>query len=192
MGGALEGPPQRCDSVPRMRGPLIVLVAASLLVAGCANLTVGPSSPRPNVLIAAEAAPAELVLDAAISDNFVIPATASVNQVPVRSWRQTLGAGYHSAFPSAGSSGRRLELLEAELSFSPAAVSRDGTAAVIASIRFKSRLLDSSGAEVAKLAGTVEAREVNVRPSEEGMTDNAKKAVEALYEKLAVELLQKS
>jgi hypothetical protein len=31
-----------------------------------------------------------------------------------------------------------------------------------------------------------------VTPSEQGMTDNAMKAVEALYEKLAAELLQKS
>jgi hypothetical protein len=168
----------------------MVLVAVSLLVPGCAKLAVGPSSPRPNVMVAPEAVPAELVLDPAIPDNFLIPSTASVNQVPVRSWRQTLDTGYHSAFPSPGTSGRRLQLIEAGLSFAPAAVSMRGTAAVIASIRFKARLVDSSGAEVAKLAGTVEAREANVSPSEQGMTDNAMKAVEALYEKLAAELLK--
>lgn len=166
------------------------MVAVSLLIPGCANLAVGPSSPRPNVMVGPEAVPAELVLDPAIPDNFVIPATASVNQVPVRSWRHTLDTGYHSAFPSPGSSGRRLQLLEAALSFAPAAVSMHGTAAVVASIRFKARLVDPSGAEVAKLAGTVEAREANVTPSEQGMTDNAMKAVEALYEKLAAELLK--
>jgi hypothetical protein len=175
-----------------MRGALLVVVAVSLLVPGCANLAVGPSSPRPNVMVGPEAVPADLVLDPAIPDKFVIPGTASVNQVPVRSWRQTLNTGYHSAFPSPGSAGRRLQLLEAGLSFAPAAVSTYGTAAVIASIRFKARLVDSSGAEVARLAGTVEAREANVSPSERGMTDNAMKAVEALYEKLATELLQKS
>jgi hypothetical protein len=172
-----------------MRAALRVLVAVSLLVPGCANLTVGPSAPRPNVMVAAEDVPAGLVLDPAIPDNFVIPGTASVNQVPVHRWRQTLEIGYRSAFPSAGSSGRRLELLEVGLSFAPAAVSKYGTAAVIANIRFKARLVDSSGAEVAKLAGMVEAREANVSPSEQGMTDNAMKAVEALYEKLATELL---
>lgn len=172
-----------------MRAALRVLVAVSLSIPGCANLTVGPSAPRPNVMVAAEDVPAGLVMDAAILDNFVIPGTASVNQVPVHSWRQTLETGYRSAFPSAGSSGRRLELLEAAPSFAPAAVSMNGTAAVIASIRFKARLLDSSGAELAKLAGTVTAREANVSPSERGMTDNAMKAVEALYEKLATELL---
>ncbi len=138
------------DSVPRMRVALCVLVAASLLVPGCANLAVGPSSPRPNVMVGPEVVPADLVLDPAIPDNFVIPATASVNQVPVRSWRQTLNTGYHSAFPLPGSSGRQMQLLAAELSFAPAAVSMHGTAAVVASIRFKARLVDSSGAEVGK------------------------------------------
>lgn len=174
-----------------MRAALRVLVAVSWLFPGCGSLAVGPSAPRPNVMVAAEDAPAGFVLNAAIPDSFVIPATASVNQVPVRNWRQTLNTGYHSAFPSAGSSGHRLELLEAGLEFAPVAVSRNGTAAVIASIRFKARLLDSSGAEVATLAGTVTAREANVSPSELGMTDNAKKAVEALYEKLAAELLHR-
>jgi hypothetical protein len=169
----------------------IVIVAISLLAVGCGKLAVGPSAPHPNVMVAADAAPAGLVLGAAIADNYTIPKTASVNAVPVKGWRQTLDAGYRSAFPAAGGSGRRVELLEAELGFAPAAVSMAGTAAVIASIRFKARLLDPTGGELAALAGTVEAREANVSPSEQGMTDNAKKAVEALYEKLAKELLAK-
>jgi len=142
-------------------------------------------------MVAPENAPVGIVLGPAIQDNFVIPGTASVNQVPVRSWRQTLDVGYRSAFPTAASSGRRLELIEAALSFVPAAVSLQGTAAVVATIRFKARLIDASGGEVAALAGTVEAREANVAPSEAGMTDNAMKAVESLYEKLASDLLSK-
>jgi hypothetical protein len=66
-----------------------------------------------------------------------------------------------------------------------------GTVAVVATIRFKARLLDASGKELALLAGTVTARESNVSPSEAGMTDNASKAVEALYEVLTTELLAK-
>jgi hypothetical protein len=142
-------------------------------------------------MVAPENTPAGVVLGSAIQDNFVIPGTASVGQVPVRSWRQTLELGYRSAFPVVGGSGRRIEIIEAALSFAPAAVSKQGTAAVVASIRFKARMLDASGGELAALAGTVEAREANVSPSEQGMTDNAMKAVEALYEKLASDLLPK-
>jgi hypothetical protein len=103
-----------------------------------------------------------------------------------------LTAGYQSAFPGAGGPGRQLELLSAELSFGPAAVSQAGTVAVVAMIRFKARVVDASGNELASFAGTVQAREANTSTSEDGMTDNAAKAVEALYETLARELLSRS
>jgi hypothetical protein len=173
-----------------MRPFAALAIAFATFIAGCANLTVGPSSPRPNVVVAPDKTPAALVLASAIAGDFVIPATASVNAVPVHGWRQTLEAGFHTAFPSS-SNGRKLELLQAELTFSPAAVSEVGTAAVFATIRFKARVLDSSDKELGVLAGTVKAREANVSPSEAGMTENASKAVEALYEMLTAELLAK-
>jgi len=181
----------------RFLGGFVVLAAAAL-AAGCFSpmhaaplLGVGLGAPRPNVMVAPDKTPAALVLAAGIADSFVIQATGSVHEVPVRAWRQTLEAGFHSAFPS-GSAERKLELLNADLAFSPAAVSHGATAAVVATIRFKARVLDASDKPLAAIAGTVEAREAAVTPSEAAMTDNASKAVEALYEKLTAELLAKN
>jgi len=169
---------------------LLAALACSLFVSACWNLSVGPSSPRPNILLTADKTPARLVMGPAVKNEFTIPDTASVNEVPVRGWRVTLEYGFRNAFPQA-TSGRTLELIEAELSFGPAAVGRGGTAAVVGAIRFKARVLDASGAEVGALAGTATAREANTSASEEGMTRNAQLAVEALYEKVAAELLIK-
>jgi hypothetical protein len=144
------------------------------------------------VIVAPEKLPAAIVLDPAIRDEFVIPGTGSVRQVTVRSWRTTLTAGYQSAFLTAGSSGRRLLLLKADLSFGPAAVSSAGTAAVFAAIRYQAKLLDSSGNELGAIAGNAQAREANTSVREAAMTDNASKAVEALYEALAADLLSKN
>lgn len=172
---------------------LAFAVGASLL--GCADLTVGPSTPRPNVLVAQRLAPTSLVLGPAIKDEFLVPATRSVSEVPVQSWRQTLTSGFRNAFPAArGEPGRRLELLEAELSFGPAAVSPqmfDRTTAVYGTIRFKARLLSASGEEEATIAGTVHSREANVSATPEGMTESAMNVVEALYERLATDLLSR-
>ena len=169
---------------------LMLVVVVGLVATGCGHLAVGPASPRPNVIVAPEKAPVSLVLAPTVPDDFVIPDSGSVNEVPVKSWRQTLTAGFQSAFPRGGV-GRRLEILQAELSFGPAAVGRGGTAAVIAQIRFKARLFDETGNEIGALAGTSHAREANVSASEAGMTDNATKAVESLYEVLATELIAK-
>jgi hypothetical protein len=178
-----------------MRNALPFIAAMALFGTGCVPLTVGPGSPRPNVIVAAEKLPASLVLDPAILDDFVIPSTGSGSEVTVRSWRTTLTAGYQSAFPTPGTSGRQLVLLKAELSFAPAAVSgggRGGTAAVIAAVRYQAKLLDSSGNELGAIAGNAQAREPNINLREPGMTDNASKAVDALYEALVVDLLSKN
>jgi hypothetical protein len=143
-------------------------------------------------MVAPEKAPVALVLSPAVQDDYVIPSTGSIRDVPVKSWRTTLTSGFQSAFPATGGSGRRLELLEASLSFAPAAVSMNGTAAVVAQIRFKARLFDATGTEVGSLAGTAQAREANTSATEGGMTTNAAKAVEAMYEGLAVELFSKT
>jgi hypothetical protein len=168
----------------------LLLAACSLTLVACWHLAVGPSSPRPNVVIAQGKAPSALVLAPAIADDFVIAKTGSVNEVPVRGWRHTLESGFKSAFPTPGD-GRKLELMEAELSFAPAAVGMGGTAAVWAQIRFKARAVDASGNELGVLAGTVKAKEANVSATEAGMTENASKAVESLFEVLTAELLSK-
>jgi hypothetical protein len=172
-----------------------LFLAPAVVLTGClmgmgSNLGVEPASPRPNVLVAADKTPSALILAPGITDDFVIPPTGSVHQVPVHGWRQTLDAGFHSAFP-AGGSGRKLELMEAELAFSPAAVGMGGTRAVVATIRFKARLLDASGSELGVVAGTAAAKEADVSPTVPAMTDNAAKAVESLYEGLTAELLAK-
>ena len=133
-----------------------------------------------------------LVLGADVKDEFIIPETGSVDEVTVRGWRGTLESGFRNAYPVAGASGRKLELLTAELSFAPAVLSLRGTLAVLAQIRFKARLLDKSGTELGALAGLVEAREVNTVSTVTSLTDNAAKAVEALYEKLNVDLATKN
>ncbi len=171
-------------------------LTAVLGLAACADLTVGASSPQPNVMVAQKMAPTSLVLGSAIKDDFVIPATRSVSEVPVHAWRETLTAGFRNAFPAArGEPGRRLELIEADLSFAPAAVSPqmfDRTTAVYATIRFKARVLDAGGEEQYAIAGTVHSREANVAATQDGMTENAMKVVEALYEKLSSELLSRA
>ncbi len=166
------------------------ILPLALLVAACGHLAVEPSSPHPNVMLPANKVPGTLVLAPEITENFTIAGNASVNEVPVRGWRSTLTAGFRNAFPSGAEGGPKLELIEANLSFAPAAVGSGGTAAVVATIRFKARVIDRTGERA--LAGTVRAREANTSASEAGMTDNASKAVEALYEALAGGLLQKS
>jgi hypothetical protein len=164
----------------------VSIFAATLGLAGCA-LSVGPSSPHPNVMINATDAPSALVLADNIQEIYVIPGTGSVNPVNVTGWRTTLEAGFHNAFPDgADSSGRKLEILEASLSFSPRAVGAAGTAAVSANIRFKARLVSASGEELGVLAATAQAPEAITNVS--GTTDNAAKAVEAMYEMLATKL----
>jgi len=174
------------------RACALALLASPL---GCADLTVGPSAPQPNILVPQKLAPASLVLGPAIKDDFLIPATRSVSEVPVQRWRQTLTTGFRNAFPAArGEPGRKLELIEAELSFGPAAVSPqmfDRTTAVYATIRFKARLLSAAGEEEAAIAGTVHSREANVSATTEGMTESAMKVVEALYERLATDLVSR-
>ncbi len=170
----------------------MVVVGILMVLPACGHLVVGPAVPRPNVMLAAVKVPAELVLAPTVPDAFVIPGTGSVNAVPVTGWRGTLDAGFKNAFASPGKDGRKLEILMAELSFGAAVVSGQfGTVAVTAAIRFKARLLDASGRELGALAGTAPARESNGSPTPAGMTDNAAKAVEALYETLAAELLAK-
>lgn len=170
----------------------LALLASPL---GCADSTVGPSAPQPNILVPQKLAPASLALGPAIKDEFLIPATRSVSEVPVQSWRQTLTTGFRNAFPAArGEPGRKLELIEAELSFGPAAVSPqmfDRTTAVYGTIRFKARLLSASGEEEAAIAGTVHSREANVSATTEGMTESAMKVVEALFERLATDLISR-
>jgi hypothetical protein len=142
-------------------------------------------------MLTQDKAPSVLVIMPPVPNDYVIPSNASVNEVPVHGWRTTLEYGFRNAFPAVTGSGRKLELYEAELSFAPAAVGMGGTAAVVAQIRFKARSLDPSGKELGVLAGTVRAREANTSASEQGMTSNASKAVEALYETLAAELFAK-
>jgi hypothetical protein len=173
----------------------LALLALFVPALGCADLTVGPSAPQPNILVPQKLAPASLVLGPAIQDDFLIPATRSVSEVPVQRWRQTLTTGFRNAFPAArGEPGRKLELIEAELSFGPAAVSPqmfDRTTAVYGTIRFKARLLSATGEEEAAIAGTVHSREANVSATTEGMTESAMKVVEALYERLATDLVSR-
>jgi hypothetical protein len=170
---------------------VFLLAICFVFLTGCWDLSVGPATPKPNVMLAQSQTPSQLVLASSIQDAFTIPSSGSVNSVPVSGWRSTLEYGFHSAFPTGSPDGRRLELLLAELAFGAAGVGMGGTAAVRASIRFKARLLDRSGGELAVLAGTAIARDANTSASPEGMTANASQAVEVLYEKLATDLLSK-
>jgi hypothetical protein len=172
-----------------MKHSLALAIAVSF-ASGCAQLAVGPANPRPNVMMAAGSAPAELRLDESVRDEYVIPGNGSIGEVPVTGWRNTLTRGFRNAFTASEASGPKLQLINADLSFSPAAVSGAGTTvAVTATIRFRARLVDASGAELGALAGTVHAREATASATPQGMTDNAAKAVEALYEELAAKLV---
>ncbi|HEX7604662.1 MAG TPA: hypothetical protein VF316_23750 [Polyangiaceae bacterium] len=169
---------------------LLLPFVLAALVAGCVPLTVGPSSPRPNVMVAADKTASKQVLGPLVQSEFVVPGNGSVDEVTVTGWRQTLDTGFRNAWPTSRPNGRTLEILDTELSFAPAAVTvRGGAVAVRAQIRYKARLLDGTGQEIGVAAGTVEAREAT--GSVNGMTDNAAKAVESLYEKLSTDLLAK-
>lgn len=167
-------------------------VGAAVALSACSPLAVGPASPRPNVMTASGKGPSELVLGPGVSDEFIIPGGGGIDEVPVRAWRGTLTTGFANAFRASTARGiRKLELVEAQLSFSPLAVdARHHVASVVATIRYKSRLVDGAGNETL-LAGTVHAREPDPSPTEAGMTDNASKAVEALFEELNEKLLAK-
>ena len=173
-----------------MKNLRATIAGMSLLVTACGPLKVGPATPRPNVVVAQANTPSVVLIAPGVPDQFVIPEANGIRSVNVRGWRGTLQAAFHNAFPSGGPNGRKLELVSVELSFAPAAVSAHyGVAAIIAQIRYKVRLLDASGQELGAAAGTVEAREASVSAKEEAMTNNAAKAVEALYEKVTAELL---
>ena len=65
---------------PRMKPSALLsacLLAMAFALAGCV-LNVGPSSPRPNVMIRASDAPTELTLAPNIQESYVIPRSASI------------------------------------------------------------------------------------------------------------------
>lgn len=153
---------------------------------------VGPLNPKPNVMVRPDIAPSRLVVDASVKDSFVISHPGAYLDVHVTGWRQSLQNGFGNAFPAGATSGRTLELLQANLSFAPAAASTWGVAAVVAMIRFKARLVDRTGTEVASLAGTAQARELlptPTGPADEALARNAAEAIEALYEQLSERLI---
>ncbi|MBK8168715.1 MAG: hypothetical protein IPK60_00040 [Sandaracinaceae bacterium] len=155
-------------------------------VAGCATARVRPVSPRPNLVIAADNAPAAIRFGAEVHDDFVIPGNSSIGEVRVDAWTWTLTEAFRNGFRRYQSSSRRISLDAADLSFSPASVNGiGGTVAVTATIRYRARLLDARGATLAETAGTVHARDVTTSAS--GLTDNAAQAVEAMFEALARE-----
>ncbi|HSC88523.1 MAG TPA: hypothetical protein VLC09_14675 [Polyangiaceae bacterium] len=167
-------------------GPSVAILALAASLAGCTP-KVGVGSPKPNVALSGDKAPAELELDAAVPDAFTTPKT-SVTAVEVTGWRTTLTNGFQAAFGGATSS-YKLHIVMAELSFAPAAVSSGGGVhAVRAQVRYKVRIVGSDGAELGVATGTVEAREANAVASEEAMTANASQAVEAMYETISAQL----
>jgi hypothetical protein len=102
----------------------------------------------------------------------------------VSGWRTTLTQAFANGFKG-GSVDRVLVLREAELTFGPAAIGPQGTAAVRARIRFKSSIADASGKEVIRISGDVIARDAATTPTLEAMTANASQATEAMYEQIA-------
>lgn len=168
---------------------------AYLMVAGCGlmlgELRVDPASPHPNIDLTAAQAPHTLELDPGIVDSFVVPKTDSVNDVPVSGWRTTLMRGFASGFKDS-SSNRSLRLRDLQLSFSPVALGPGGTAAVRATIRFKASVLDENGEEVERESGEVSARDAATRPTPEAITANASQAVEAMYEAIAVKIVEEA
>jgi hypothetical protein len=167
-----------------------------LIVAGCgsmlgAELRVDPASPHPNIDLLPTQMPHTLELDPSIMDAFVVPKTDAVNEVPVSGWRSTLMRGFTSGFIG-GSSHRSLRLRDLQLSFSPVALGPGGTAAVRATIRFKASVLDENGEEVERESGEVSARDAATRPTPEAITANASQAVEAMYEAIAVKIVEEA
>jgi hypothetical protein len=165
--------------------PIVAFVA--LCTGACGNLRVDPASPRPNVNISPDITPIKLTLDPEIPDNFVIPETPAVNQVPVNGWRGTLTAAFHNAFKG-GASDRVLILRVAALSFGPAVLSETGTEAVRARLRFKASVTNASGQELSRISGDVVSRDAATTASPEAMTASASQATEAMYEQIADKL----
>lgn len=162
------------------------LVTFMAFAVGC-RPEVRAGSPRPNVAIAGDQAPAELEIGQTVPNDFETPQT-SVASIKVHDWHTTLNNGFQSAFAGATSSSK-LQILLAELSFAPAAVtSTGGVRAVQAQIRYKVRVVDASGEEVGVATGTVSAREANSAGTDDAMTTNASLAVEAMYEAIASQI----
>ena len=172
-----------------MRNALLMIM---LFGVGCGTLSVGAGAPRPNVMVAVDKQPSTLVLDPGILDASEIPPIGAIPTVEVRDWRQSLTAGYQSAFPAGAPAGVTLVLLKAELSFAPASAGRHEVTTMQAMVRFQARLLDAAGNELGTLAGTALAPGATASFNERDLSANAATAVEALYERLATDLLSRS
>lgn len=165
----------------------VVAVVALLFLGGC-SVTVGRSASRPNIDLAKQQSSLGLVLEPEVKDQFSVvinsPETVHVNE-----WRGTLEDGFRAGFAAAFQMGSdatdlRIQLAEAELTYAPTAVGRNGaTAAVEAQIRFKARLVDAQGQVLKRSNGTVSSkRSATSGPQVSGVTASA---VESLYEQIS-------
>lgn len=166
----------------------LVLGFLAVFASGCV-IVVQEASPRPNVDVDPVAEPLVLVMDPSIKDRYDVPAQAAIAAVEVSSWRKTLQAGYDASLASASGSGSgvlEVRLMRADLSFSSAAVTAEGTAvAARAHVTYQARLVDASGQTIRKSIGTAVAKTAVTSKYE--ATANAASAVESMYELIAAD-----
>jgi hypothetical protein len=170
-----------------MRLALLVSVVVVLL-SGCV-IEVGTASPRPNVDVDQLSQTLSFVIDDSIKDAYEVPAQAAIAAVSVTGWRKTLRAGYDAGLSSASGAGPdnlEVRLVRADLTFSSAAVTAEGTAvAARAHVTYQARLVDSTGKVLRKSSGTAIAKTAVTSKYE--ATANASAAVESMFELIAAD-----
>jgi hypothetical protein len=178
----------------RTSGVAIGAAVGLSLLAGCIPLRVGPVEPRPNVAFAGQTG-LSLALELAqeVPGAALVPKTYSTPKTALTGWRTTLNAGFENGFvhafksPRSGSADLRLQLLRADLSWAPVAVSHGNAGASEALVTYRARLLDSAGKELGVAAGTARAKVPTVQFQDaEGCVASA---VESAYEEIAEKLL---
>lgn len=168
------------------------IIALCLLLSACV-VSVGASSPTPNLALQKQSVTMHLHLDTAIHDAFdakVMDANgAAQSTIEVSDWHETLAHGFKAGFASAFTivdpsqpADLTFDLLLADLSFVPVAPGSGGAASYLAEVRCQARVVDKNGQTIAKAGG---------RPRSHGSaelsnaTATAQAGVEAMYEALS-------
>jgi hypothetical protein len=176
-----------------------------MLAGACsfASLSVVKGNPKPNIVFANPPAKVLAIrLAANVPDAFEVPPKYGVRAVNVSAWHQTLTSGFQNGFgPSftiAQSNEARtelvLEIVRAELEFSPTATSRGVVSGVEAHLIYQARLLDGAGKAIKASAGTASAKGsivvtgFNAYEADTLLTQSASSSVESMYEAISKEM----
>ena len=166
---------------------------ASLLLSACMSTTqVNEVKPRPNINRHQGDKTISLHFGKDVREQFVIEAT-TFGDVEVTNWRASLSNGFTHAFgralpPIGVRPDLVIRLVRAEVGFTPVVAHGQGTAAR-ASIRYQANLVTPNDEVVRRTAGTVDSKRIVT--SRARLSEATTEAIEALFETLTTELLER-